>query len=94
MTNEPVTDERIEELEKKYRGLFERQPGFWTTTPGLLRGEDREPVEGTRGLLIIVEEILDQSTLPKAERIPECLEGVPVQIIDHSYAEALSAENE
>ncbi len=36
------------------------------------------------GIRIIVEVIVDPSTIPPKDRLPECLEGVPVQILEGS----------
>ena len=90
---ERATDEQIWKVIEKYRDLFERQPHFYHVNPGVLDDENGDLIETTEGLVdenghplhvlgirVKVEEITDQSTLPEEDRIPECLDGIPVQI--------------
>ena len=71
--------ERIEEIMERHLPMFQRQPGFvgirvtgeWT--------EDFWDTFGLLGINILVVKDLDQTTLPVADRIPDCIEGVPVR---------------
>ena len=45
-----------------------------------MEDENRDATK-TTGIVVGVSEKTDQSTLPAEDRIPDCLEGVPVQII-------------
>ena len=65
----------------KYRSLFSRQPNAVRNDQGLLRHEGVHPA-GTMGIVIHVTERVDQKTLSLEDRIPDCLEGVPVQVIE------------
>ena len=91
---ETATAERMWEVIEKYRDLFEGQPHFYHVSPGLLEDEKGELIVTTEGLTgengyplhvggikVKVEELTDQSTLPEENRIPECLDGIPVQIV-------------
>ena len=79
-----ITDERRQELKDlhdKYRPLFRRQPNYIGSATGLLRDEEADDWLDRIGLKVYVTKKVDQSTLPEADRIPACLEGVPVQIL-------------
>ena len=91
---ETATAERMWEVIEKYRDLVEGQPHFYHVSPGLLEDEKGELIVTTEGLTgengyplhvggikVKVEELTDQSTLPEENRIPECLDGIPVQIV-------------
>ena len=69
------------EVWHKYRPLFSRQPNLFEAGQGLLRHEGIHPA-GTFGIVVHVRERVDQTTLPLEDRIPDCLEGVPVQVIE------------
>ena len=84
-TNEP-TRERILEVISKYRPLFERQPTWHGHGPSSLRDENGERTK-TRGIIVRVTKKVDLSALPPEDRIPDCLEGVPVQIIEEEEAQ-------
>ena len=71
---------RIHEVRLKYDPLFWRQPNVVSVGEGLLEDENRDATK-TTGIVVGVSERTDQSTLPAEDRIPSCLEGVPVQII-------------
>ena len=71
---------RIHEVRLKYDPLFWRQPNVVSVGEGLLEDENRDATK-TTGIVVGVSERTDQSTLPAEDRIPDCLEGVPVQII-------------
>ena len=65
----------------KYADLWRRQPnlasgpGVGTIADG---GRPGEPLSIEIGILVT--EKVDQSTLPREDRIPDCLDGVPVSI--------------
>ena len=73
------TPERIIEVRDKYQPLFRRQPNY--TGSGVDFSIDKY---GNKVEIIIVqvnEDPVDQNTLPPEDRIPDCLEGFPVQIV-------------
>ncbi len=80
-TTPEITDERIHEVRLKYDNLFWRQPNVFGVGEGYFKDENGEWTE-TSGIIIRVTEKVDQSTLPPEDRIPDCLEGIPVQIIE------------
>ena len=82
---------RAQEILPKYEDLFWRQPNVWSTGIGYFRGEWDIPLEvpdgegGCKrivGFIIRVTEKVDQNALPPGDRIPDTIEGVPVQIIE------------
>ncbi len=81
MTTEDTinTSERIHEVRLKYDDLFWRQPNVHAVGEGFFSDEEGGYTE-TDGIVVTVTKKVDQSTLPVADRIPDCLEGVPVQI--------------
>ena len=84
MTATPeITEERILEVRDKYRSLFRRQPNYQGNGPSDLRDENGERTE-TRGIIIYVTKKVDQGALPAEDRIPDCLEDVPVQIVEEA----------
>ena len=70
----------------KYESLFRRQPNSPYVERGFLSDEKTGQRTGTWGIVIIVDEKVDQDTLPPEDRIPESLEDVPVQIITSEIA--------
>ena len=82
MTTTPEnTDERIFEVRDKHRDLLRRQPNYLGVGSGNLMDENGEKTE-VRGIILAVTKKVDQSTLPVEDRVPSCLEGVPVQIVE------------
>ena len=75
------TPERRHEVRLKYDALFWRQPNVYAVSEGYLRTGGGEWLE-TKGINVKVTEKVDQSTLPLADRIPVCLEGIPVKITE------------
>lgn len=73
--------ERARAIRHKYEDLFWRQPNVYGVGIGRLEDENGEGT-GQVGFVITVTEKVDQNTLPPEDRIPDCLEGVPVQIIE------------
>ncbi len=66
-------------VRKKYEPLFWRQPNVFMTGEGRFTDENDE-YTGEWGIVVSVAKKVDQSTLPPEDRIPDCLEGIPVQI--------------
>ena len=94
MTETPeITDEYILEVRDKYRALFKRQPNYHGNGPGNLVDENGEETT-IKGITIYVTKKVDQGTLPPEDRIPGCLEGVPVQIIEEGRGVLLSKFSE
>ena len=73
--------ERARAIRHKYEDLFWRQPNVHGVGIGAIEDENGEETEQT-GFRIYVTEKVDQNTLSPEDRIPDCLEGVPVQIIE------------
>ncbi len=65
----------------KYEELFMRQPKYRSAEDEFLRDEKTGRRTETWGILVSVDEKVDQDTLPPEDRIPDVLEGVPVQIL-------------
>ena len=83
--------ERARAVRPKYNSLFWRQPNVWSVGIGLFVDENGDFLEvpdgeggckNVVGFRITVTEKVDQNTLPLEDRIPDMLEGVPVQIIE------------
>ena len=71
--------ERARAIRHKYDDLFWRQPNVNGVGIGIIETENGEYTDRA-GFIIDVTKKVDQSTLPPEDRIPDCLEGVPVQI--------------
>ena len=69
--------ERAEAIRHKYDDLFWRQPNVHGVGIGIIENENGE-YTNRAGFIIDVTKKVDQSTLPPEDRIPDCLEGVPV----------------
>lgn len=82
-SSEEITTEHIREVERKYEDLFRRQPYFQWIGNGY---DDSEGFTEINGIVIEVLKKVDQSELPPEYRIPDCLEGVPVLIIEGHIA--------
>ena len=70
---------RARAIRHKYEDLFWRQPNVHAVGIGNIRDENGERT-GIWGFVVHVSEKVDQHTLPRKDRIPACLEGVPVEI--------------
>ena len=81
------TREHRHEVRLKYRDMFWRQPNIWGLGEGILEDKNGDPILGTSGIKVYVSRKVDQSTLPEEDRIPDCLEGIPVQIIEEGIPE-------
>ena len=64
----------------KYRDLFKRQPGYLAIEEGFFRDEEGQRTK-TFGIIVFVEEEVNQHILPMEDRIPDHLDGVPVQVL-------------
>lgn len=73
--------ERAEAIRHKYEDMFWRQPNVHGSGIGIIE-DDSGNATDRAGFVITVTEKVDQSTLPSEDRIPDCLEGVPVQIVE------------
>ena len=69
------------EVFEKHKRLFNRYPHRVAVKLGFLRDEKTGRRTETWGIVTIVSEIVDQDRLPPEERLPNEIEGVPVQII-------------
>ena len=84
-----ITREHIIEVREKYRDLIRRQPNYsGSGGPALLMDENGESTQ-VRGIIVRVTEKVDQSAIPAEDRIPDCLEGVPVQIVEEEAGKRL-----
>ena len=70
---------RARAIRPKYDPLFWRQPNVHGVGIGDIQDGSGEWT-GKWGFVVHVTEKVDQSTLPPEDRIPDCLEGVPVEI--------------
>ena len=77
-----IADRSMLEVRDKYRWLLWQQPNVRSLGLGFLK--DKLGIEtGQRGIIVGVSE------LPPEDRLPECLEGVPIQVkIDGGFVEA------
>ena len=84
-TPTPIPDALMKEVLEKHRERFRAYPNYRGSGWGLITDPTVTP-SGTplrilgRGITVSVTEIVDPETLPESERIPPCLEGVPVVI--------------
>ena len=85
---------RTDEVRPKYEDLFWRQPNVWGVSSGFFLDDDGDVLEipdgkggcsKVLGIKVWVTEKVDQNTLPPEDRIPDVIEGVPVQIIEDPY---------
>ena len=78
-TDTEITTAEMIKVQEKYKPLFMRQPDVHQTGVGRFTDENDE-YTGEWGIVVTVTKKVDQSTLPPEDRIPDCLEGIPVQI--------------
>ena len=79
---------KTREVILKYESLFKRQPNFSMAREEFLRDQYSGSRTEEWGILVTVDgEKVDQGTLPPEDRIPDELEGVPVQILPWQIAE-------
>ena len=75
------TPERRREVRRKYDSLFWRQPNVYVVSLGRIRDENGN-ITNTWSITLRVTEKVDQATLPPEGRIPDSLEGIPIQILE------------
>ncbi len=75
MSTEQITYEQALEVRNKNRPIIRRQPNY--VGSGVYLIDVGDGVEAM-GIIVYVSEIVEQSTLPEADRIGDCLEGIPV----------------
>ena len=71
---------RTHDVLVKYYPSIMRLPHNPVPEPEFLRDKNGELTD-TWGIVILTDEEIDQDTLPSEDRIPDSLEGVPVQIL-------------
>ena len=77
--SERPSDEHLERVFLKHLNSFIAYPHFSGAGVGILPVRD-ENGEEIIGIEIRVSELTDPSTLPSEQRIPDCIEGIPVLI--------------
>ncbi len=87
--NRENTPERRHEVRLKYDPLFWRQPNVHGVGEGFFRDGKGGWTE-EKGIIVYVTRKVDQSALPPEDRIPDCLDGIPVQIVEEERGEFLS----
>lgn len=73
---------RVSETRSKYLDTLMAKPNVVGVGEGYFKDDEGNLLD-TVGLIVIIDhrhEVVDQSTLPEADRIPDCLDGIPVQI--------------
>ena len=85
------TRERRDEVLSKYLGLIMRQPNWHGHGAGNFKDENGERLD-IEGITVIVYPMVDQNTLPPEDRIPDCLEGIPVQIFEEENEAEIGGE--
>ena len=79
---------KTREVFLKYKHLFRRQPNNPIAREEFLRNEKTGERTETWGIVVTVDgEKVDQDTLPPKDRIPDEIEGVPIQVISWQIAE-------
>ncbi len=82
--------QRIDTVRDKYRDLFHRQPGLTGIGAGITLDSDGDAA-GPLGIIIWTRKLIDQSALPPEDRIPDCLDGIPVQFIEGQWKRRLTS---
>ena len=77
--------DHLDEVIHKYEPLLWRQPNVHAVVRGLISDEDGNMTE-RNGIIVEVIAKVEQDLLPPYDRIPDCLEGIPVQIIEAPMA--------
>ncbi len=78
---ERPSDDYMRAVRNKYRPLLRAFPHYQGLSYGDYRADETGELVGGYGITLKVLEQTDQSTLPESQRVPECLDGVPVRII-------------
>ena len=81
----------VRQVLRQYEDLFARQPNFIEATRGLLEDHEGTPIPIV-GILVHVSEEVDQEALPPQDRIPSCLDGIPIQFRVESCLEDAVSE--
>ncbi len=76
-----VTLERVREVFQKYASLILSYPNGTYHGIGGFYSKDGQPADAS-GIVIHVYPWVDPDSLPKEQRIPDCLEGIPVQVVE------------
>ena len=94
MMTEPLTREAIKVVQGRYRDLFRRQPHYIGTWVRKLLDESGEETDRL-GIVVHVEQKTDPETQDAADRIPSCLDGVPVEVrVDEPFVYAVLGGDE
>ncbi len=78
-TNKEYRDRVLEVRLRNRDMLIKRYPSVISVGESFLRDEDGKRTD-TVGITLTIQELVDQSTLPETDRLPTCIEGIPVQI--------------
>ena len=70
---------RAEAVIEEHREMFRRQPNYWSSGVGAIRDENGQETEQL-GVVVFVSSKVAQSELPEADRIPDCIGEVPIEI--------------
>ena len=83
------TPERREEIYQKYESRLRSYPNVqFPVGPRSFWDENMQPIgKGVAGITMMVYPWVDPDTLPPEDRIPDCLEGIPIQILEGSKFE-------
>ena len=73
---------------KQYEDLFSRQPNFVAAVGSMFEDYEGEPIPIV-GIKVYVTEKVNQRTLPPEDRIPDCIDGVPIQILSGILEEVM-----
>ena len=76
---EPLTYDFMRAVLEKHRELFMRQPGYSAALVMNLLDENGEETD-REGIVLLVTEETDPSTQEPDDRVPSCLDGVPVEV--------------
>ena len=80
--------ERRAEVRQRYLSVLHSKPNVLGVGMRAFKDADGEWTD-VHGLIVTVDEVIDQNSIPEANRIPACLDGVPVQIEQIEQGEAL-----
>ena len=79
---QPLTREyqdRLKDVYRRYKPQLLQNPQVSSVGRGYFTDADGRILD-TAGIQVYVRELVDQTTLPEADRIPNCIEGIPVEI--------------
>ncbi len=72
---------RIREVRSKYESLLWEQPNVYEVAEGYFR-DGKGGWLSSLGIVVVVTKKVGRGALPPEERMPDCLEGIPVQVIE------------